>query len=44
LNKKEKSKKINKPHWEEISSIFSLTENLSAKIFLKRQIHKSIKN
>lgn len=44
IEKKEKSKKINKPYWEEISKIFSLKEWISAKIFLKRKINSSIKN
>lgn len=38
------SKKINKPYWEEISEIFSLNEDVSAKIFLKRKIDSSIKS
>ena len=36
--------KINLPIWENISKIFSLSKNISSKIFLKRKIFSSIKN
>ena len=40
--KKKKFEEINKPIWKEISQIFSLNKDISAKIFLKRKINKSI--
>ncbi|MCD5383071.1 M15 family metallopeptidase [Candidatus Gracilibacteria bacterium] len=43
-SQEEKIKKINKPVWEEVKKIFSLREEIFAKIFLKRKIVKSIRN